>query len=97
MNPENVGEQIKLRHSSLWRKPLAYEKPVPASDSCHHQINDRNHADYSVAATGVSWRNRNNLIATHSSAFRTKSHLPKRSHSQQLEGLLSEKQKQPNL
>lgn len=41
MNPENGGEQIRLRHSSLWRKPLTYEKPVPASNSCHHQLNER--------------------------------------------------------
>ena len=41
MNPENVGEPVKLRHSSLWRKPLQYEKPVPESNSCHHQLNDR--------------------------------------------------------
>lgn len=41
MNPENVGEQIKLKHSSLWRKPLQYEKPVPASDNCHKQLNER--------------------------------------------------------
>jgi len=39
MNPENIGEQIKLRHSSLWRQPLAYEKHVPKSTVCHKQLN----------------------------------------------------------
>jgi hypothetical protein len=29
MNPENTGEQIMLKHSAMWRKPLVYEKPVP--------------------------------------------------------------------
>ena len=41
MNPENMGEQITLRHSSLWRKPYSYEKPVPESNSCHRQLNER--------------------------------------------------------
>ena len=41
MNPENRGEMITLRHSSLWRKPLNYEKPVPESNSCHAQLNER--------------------------------------------------------
>ncbi len=39
MNPENVGENIPLRHSHLWRKPLVYEKPVPDSTICHLQLN----------------------------------------------------------
>ena len=26
MNPENAGEHIALRHSTLWKKPLVYEK-----------------------------------------------------------------------
>ena len=41
MNPENVGEQIKLRHSSLWRKPLHFEKPVPESEYPKKQLNER--------------------------------------------------------
>jgi hypothetical protein len=41
MNPENVGEQIMLRHSSLWRKPLQYEKPIPQTVGCHKQLNER--------------------------------------------------------
>ena len=32
---------IKLRHSHLWRNSLQYEKPVPESNSCHKQLNER--------------------------------------------------------
>ena len=39
MNPENVGENIALRHSLLWRKPLKYEKEVLPSEVCHLQLN----------------------------------------------------------
>jgi hypothetical protein len=41
MNPENRGEQVRLRHSSLWRTPLNYEKPVPQAEGCHKQLNER--------------------------------------------------------
>ena len=41
MNPENCGEMIKFKHSHLWRKPLHYEKPVPESNPCHKQLNER--------------------------------------------------------
>ncbi len=41
MNPENGGEMIRLRHSSLWREPLSYEKPVPSTQGCHKQLNER--------------------------------------------------------
>ena len=41
MNPENMGEHISLRHSSLWRKPLQYDRPTPNASACHHQLNQR--------------------------------------------------------
>ena len=49
-----------------------------------------------VGTTGQSWRSRNNLINTHSSAFRNKSALTRRGNSQKLEGLLTERDKQSN-
>lgn len=39
MNPENMGEQVRMRHSSLWRKPVVYDKPVPETLPCHQQLN----------------------------------------------------------
>ncbi len=45
MNPENVGEQVTLRHSNLWRKQLLYEKPVPKKSVCHTQMNECKYAD----------------------------------------------------
>lgn len=39
MNPENVGEHIPLKHSSLWRKPLIYEKTQKELPLCHLQLN----------------------------------------------------------
>jgi len=42
MNPENIGDHIVLKHSSLWRKPLQYEKPVASTQKCHHQLNQSN-------------------------------------------------------
>lgn len=42
MNPENIGEQIRMRHSSLWRQPLLYEKSVPKASTCHSQLNECN-------------------------------------------------------
>lgn len=42
MNPENIGENIPLRHSLLWRKPLIYEKEVLDSKLCHLQLNESN-------------------------------------------------------
>jgi hypothetical protein len=43
MNPENTGEQVALRHSSLWRKQLLYEKSVPRASACHTQMNECKH------------------------------------------------------
>lgn len=40
MNPENRGEHIVLRHSSLWRNPLTYEKQVSTTKHCHQQLNE---------------------------------------------------------
>ena len=46
---------------------------------------------------GQSWRSRNNFIGTHSSGFRNKSALTRKSNSSQLEELLTDRDKQPNL
>jgi hypothetical protein len=97
MNPENVGEQIRLRHSSLWRQPLQYEKPTPEVSSCHRQLNERTPLIYSVGTSGQSWRIRNNSISTHTGGFRNKSSISRKCNSDVLEDLLSEKDKQPNL
>jgi hypothetical protein len=45
MNPENRGNHVLLRHSSLWRKPLLYEKTVTRTQTCHSQLNDSKHRD----------------------------------------------------
>ena len=39
MNPENMHENIPLRHSLLWRNPLIYEKEVPAQNYPQKQLN----------------------------------------------------------
>lgn len=40
MNPENMGHHLTMRHSSLWRKPLNYEKAVKRVNTCHGQLNE---------------------------------------------------------
>jgi len=40
MNTETAGAHISLRHSSLWRKPLVYEKYQKALPQCHLQMNE---------------------------------------------------------
>lgn len=50
-----------------------------------------------MGATGVSWRARNNFIATHSGGFRNKSSTMRKTNSNQLEELLQEQDKQSNL
>ena len=52
---------------------------------------------YSVGQTGQSWRSRNNFVGTHSDGFRNKSALVRKGNSQQLECLLTERDKQSNL
>lgn len=40
MNPENRGQQIALRHSSLWRNTMFVEKDNNNREGCHGQLNE---------------------------------------------------------
>ncbi len=44
MNPENVGDQIQMRHSQLWRRPMWSYQDAPGPSSCHSQMNQSHHS-----------------------------------------------------
>jgi len=52
---------------------------------------------YLAAITGQNWRTRNNSVQLHSSTYKTNSSLANKTNSKQLNGLLTDKDKQPNI